>query len=70
MACKKTSVDEKKERMKDEDLEKVSGGLSGTESVQIEFDQTYFSGPTQHTTYLDPQPSAPSDSKGNAARGK
>ena len=70
MACKKIPVEENKELIKDEDLEKVGGGFSDSETIRIEYGQMNFSGNTQYITALDPQPSASSDSKDNAAKGK
>ena len=51
MADKKLPLEEKKELVKDEELEKVSGGT-------IEYDKVYFTnGPSNYVTALDQPPS-------------
>ena len=57
---------DKKNVVKDEELEKVSGGSNGSESVRIELDNVYFTGTTVFNTMLN----IPSDNKDDSAKSK
>lgn len=57
---------DKKNVVKDEELEKVTGGSNGSESVRIELDNVYFTGTTGFNTMLN----IPSDNKDDSDKSK
>ena len=57
---------DKKNAVKDEDLEKVSGGSNGSESVRVELDNVYFTGTTGFNTMLN----IPSGNEDDATKSK